>query len=135
MLCENTYTKAQVKACRSRFQDHVAAFDAVGKKLTPRELAGFEPHYFNNLVLALETHFMHRARGKEGKNGNALNEVRMLATALTRHDGTFSGDSSIKYDPARAVTRYGVGDRVALTRESFVSLAEAFFREIEAKYV
>lgn len=135
MLGENSYSRAHVKACRTRFAGHVAAFDRIRKKLGAKDAAEFEAHYCNNLVLALETHFTHRVRAKEQKDGNALNEVRMLATSITRHDGVFTADSTIKYDPARAITGYRYGDRVALTQELFVPLCEAFLREIEARYV
>lgn len=135
MLCENSYSRAHLRACRARFEGHIAAFAKLRKGLGPGPTAQFEAHYFNNLLLALDAHFTHRARAKEEKNGNPLNEVRMLATSLTRHDGVFTADSTIRYDPAKAVTRYQLGDRVKLTEGLFVPLCNAFLREIEAKYV
>ena len=80
------------------------------------------------------TSYVHRLRKAEGKDGNALNEVRMLAASLLEHDGVLTADSSVKYDPAKSVTGLAIGKRIALDRKSFERLAEAFFAEIAAKY-
>lgn len=52
------------------------------------------------MVLALDQLFVHRARGIEGKDGNPLNEVRVLCTSIMANGGVLVKDSQIKLDPA-----------------------------------
>ena len=42
----------------------------------------FVPRFFNGLVLQLDYSFVHRTRNLEGKDGNPLNEVRVLCSSL-----------------------------------------------------
>jgi uncharacterized protein YijF (DUF1287 family) len=74
-------------------------------------------------------------RGKEGKDGNPLNEVRMIANSIMNASGAFTADKTIKYDPARSVLKYKPGDKLSLTSGGCTRLAAAFFTEIERKYV
>src|SRR5467141_894755 len=70
----------------------------------------FEPLFFNNLVLVLDAFFVHRARGMEGKDGNPLNEVRMICNSILR--GLMSADKTIKYNPAKSILKLQVGDEI-----------------------
>jgi hypothetical protein len=87
-LKEITYTKDHVNSCRSKIEAQLAAYRVLTG--AAREKAGdssasaatFEPLFFNNLVLVLDRFFVHRARGLEGKDGNPLNEVRMLCDSI-----------------------------------------------------
>jgi hypothetical protein len=73
MLCVNNYTRKYIEECRSKVAEHVAAYQALiaaaRKKAGADEpglsaaIADFEPHFFSNLVLALDSYFVHRARG------------------------------------------------------------------------
>jgi hypothetical protein len=67
MLCVNTYPAAYIKTCRTKFDSHVNAFRKVKASLSEAELQDFEPHYFTNLLIALDAHFTHRARAIEKK--------------------------------------------------------------------
>jgi hypothetical protein len=52
------------------------------------------------MVLVLENYFEHRTRAKEKKDGNPLNEVRLLSTSMMTNNGRMAADKSIKLDPA-----------------------------------
>lgn len=134
MLARTSYSKDFVAACRKRAQSQLKAFDGLVKTAGPKAEAAFAPDFFNTMVLALDHYFMHRQRSLEGKDGNPLNEVRMLAVSLLEHDGVMSKDNTIKYDPAKAVTGIAIGDRVEMSRDTFSALAEAFFAEIEKRF-
>jgi hypothetical protein len=137
MLSMNKYPKEYVARCRSRVKRQVAAYQSLQAALGPGKAAAassFEPVFFENMLLALESAFTHRSRTLEGKDGNPLNEVRVLAQSILEHDGRLHPDKSIKLDPDNSVLKLKPGDPVALDAADFTRLAEAFFREIERKF-
>jgi hypothetical protein len=89
-------------------------------------LAAFEPAFFNNLVLALELRFVHRP---PAHGGGALDEVRLLATALTSNGGILATDV-----PGGSVLGLDAGDRVALNADDFEALCAAFLAGIEQRF-
>jgi hypothetical protein len=99
-----------------------------------KPLKCFDSVYFNNLVLALDSHFTHRTRALEKKDGNPLNEVRMLCSSLTSHGEILAPDKTIKYDPVKSVLKYRIGDKIELAEPAFVQLCVAFLNDIEAKF-
>lgn len=132
MLAVKSYDKREVEACRTRIGAMLAAWRAI-----PRSEAtvAFEPHCFNHMVLALDGSFQHRMRGLEGKDGNALNEVRMLAASLSGSDAaTLAADATINYEPSKSVLGLKFGDAIALRVDDFERLAIAFFDEIVRRY-
>ncbi|MGZ8764330.1 MAG: hypothetical protein ACXW2C_01365 [Acidimicrobiia bacterium] len=144
MLSRNSFTQEYIDQCRARVAAQVAAFKelatAAGKRGTSdaslaTALESFEPEFFNNMVLVLEGSFVHRGRTIEGKDGNPLNEVRMLCISMLEHDGRMTADKSIKLDPATSVLHQQFGSEIRLSRADFVALSDAFFAEIERKYV
>ncbi|GIJ49160.1 hypothetical protein Val02_60460 [Virgisporangium aliadipatigenens] len=130
MLAVSSYARDYIEGRRARFDEDVAAFRAAGV-----DDAAFEAVYFNNLVLALELSFVHRLRALEKQDGNALNEVRLLAHSLLHHGGRLVEDRQITLDPAKTVLGYAVGDEIAVREADFVRLCKAFFAEIEARYI
>jgi hypothetical protein len=129
MLSENSYKREYIEACRARIAAQVAAYDQLSA-VDP----DFEPAFFNNMVIVLGGYFANRMRGMEGKDGNPLNEVRVLTNSMMNNDERLAADSTISWDASRTVLGLHVGDRIALTRDDFVRLSDAFFAELEAKY-
>jgi hypothetical protein len=72
MLSVNNYTQKYIDECRSRVAAQVSAYKAVvatarnqaatDEPLLDAAIETFEPHFFNNMVLALDSYFFHRAR-------------------------------------------------------------------------
>jgi hypothetical protein len=129
MLGVKAYPREYVDSCRAKVASDIAAFGAL-----KGANSGFEATYFNNLVIVLEAMFVHRLRTLEGKDGNPLNEVRVLVNSLLEHGGELTADKSIKLVSSKSVLGLEYGERVALTREGFGQLSEAFFAEIDAKF-
>ncbi|WP_051570989.1 hypothetical protein [Cryptosporangium arvum] len=132
MLAMNKYPQDYVDACRRELGVQVDAFRALGS--TP-EVREFEPVFFNNLVLRLEHHFVHRTRTLEKKDGNPLNEVRVVAMSLLSNGGVMGTDKAIRLDPATSVLKLRVGDPIGLREADFLALSTAFFADLEAKFV
>ncbi|TLZ75170.1 MAG: hypothetical protein E6K08_09155 [Methanobacteriota archaeon] len=137
MLGMKTYEKEYVGACRAKIDADVRAFKKSGSK----EL---ETTFFNNMVLKLEYMFVHRLTGIEGKDGNPLNEVRVLCNSMLLNQGKLQVDrlpgwpnsagSGIKLPPDKSVLKLRAGDAVQVSEDGFVRLAKAFFAEIEKRY-
>jgi hypothetical protein len=108
MLCANEYSQQYGDQCRASVAEHVAAcrtLDARTRSMVANgaqidaAITAFESPFFNNLVLALDSHFVHRGRAIEGKDGNPLNEAKMLCNSIMSNGGTMCADKTIKYDP------------------------------------
>jgi hypothetical protein len=144
MLSVTTYPQEYVDACRARVQAQVAAYRQLlaaardGGSATPPLTAAideFEPVFFGNMVLVLDTYFTHRARMHEGKDGNPLNEVRVLCSSLLTNGGVLKADKTIKLKAASSILGLEIGDEVRLSEDDFARLAEAYFAELERRYV
>ncbi len=97
-------------------------------------IESFEPQFFNHMVLVLDNYFVHRARGLKKKDGNSLNEVKMLCNSIINNQNKLSADKTIKYDAAKSVLKYKIGDQIKLNEADFLLMYTAFFVEIEKKY-
>ena len=133
MLCMNVYPQDYIATCRANVDAQLASFRQIASG-KPAKLAVFERQFFNNMLLALDHFFMHRARAAEGKDGNPLNEVRMLCNAIMENGAVLQADKTIKYKPENTVLQIAVGDEVQLNADGFKKLAHAFFNEIEKKF-
>jgi len=138
MLGVSNYTQDYVDDCRTRVRDQVAAYRTLSERAGAAAngaLEDFEPRFFAHMVLALDAAFVHRLRNKELKDGNPLNEVRVLATSIMSNDGVLMADKQIKLKPETSVLGLAPGERIAIDADAFDRLSEAFLAEIERKYV
>ena len=141
MLGMKTYSQGYIDACRARVDAGVRAYrKQAGKSLSEQ----FEHRFFNDQVLLLDYMFVHRLTGIEGKDGNPLNEVRVLCNSIRLNKGKLQVDklpgwpnsagSGIKLPPEKSVLKLEPGAAVKLTEADFVRLAKAFFDELGKKF-
>jgi hypothetical protein len=145
MLSIASYDQEYVDACRSSVDMTIAAYENLvtaakasnASDTAPLEFAisSFEAPFYNHMILAIDSYFGHRARTKELKDGNPLNEVRMLCSSLMHNNGKLEEDRAIKWKPDASVLGYRIGDEIQLSSADFARLSSAFFAELEAKYV
>src|SRR5437899_3739164 len=83
--------------------------------------------------------FVHRLSGIEGKDGNPLNEVRVLCNSILLNRGKLQVDrlpgwpnsavAGIKLPPEKSVLKLKAGDDVRLSEADFERLSKAFFTD------
>ncbi len=139
MLGVKNYTQAYIDDCRERIDADVAAYRDVVTAATKggagdKVLATFEARYFNDMVVLLDALFVHRLRTVEGKDGNPMNEVRVLTNSLLNEHGVMTPEKSIKLVPEKSVLGLAFGDEIKLTEDAFMRLSRAYFTEIAAKF-
>jgi hypothetical protein len=136
MLGVSQYTQDYVDATRARVRDQVAAYRALPESgCDAAALDEFAPRFFDHMVIALDAAFVHRLRNKELKDGNPLNEVRLLASSILTNDGVLLADKQIKLKPDTSLLGFAPGDRIVVDADGFERLAEAFLADVERKYV
>ena len=145
MLCINKYTQKYIDECRAKITLQLSTYKnlvtAAGKQAGANKVQlnaavqAFETTFFNNMVLVLDNYFVHRSRTLELKDGNPLNEVRMLCNSMMNNNNKMCADKTIKYDPAKSVLNYKAGDEIKLNKADFVLLFKTFFAEIESKFL
>jgi hypothetical protein len=119
MLAVKSYPPEQVAACR---------------EAVTRLLEGDAPGLGNAAVLVLDHWFVHRLRGAEGRDGNPMNEVRLLAESIVHRGGTLTISGGIRLRPESSVLGLSPGDRIELSPEDAARLAEAYLIAIERTY-
>src|SRR5437870_9211226 len=141
MLGMKTYTQNCIDACRAKVDADLRAYRKQVGKAPSKE---FEGRYFNDQVLLLDYMFVHRLTGIEGKEGNPLNEVRVLCNSILLNRGRLQVDklpgwpnsagSGIKLPPEKSVLKLEVGDEVRLTEANFAHLSPAFYAVLERRF-
>lgn len=135
MLGVSSYPQEYLAASRAAVERQLAAYDAVAATADSAALDAFAPRFFAHLVLALDMYFCHRLRGKEGKDGNAMNEVRLLSTSIRHHDGVLAADKQITLKPETSVLGLAAGDDIVIDRDGFARLADAYFNAVASTFV
>ena len=141
MLAVNSYPPDYIDGCRSRMEAQLTAYETLvssaGSKASAVRAAveSFEPLFFDNLTILLDTSFVHRTRAIEGKDGNPLNEVRMLSDSILVNAGVLLADKTIKYKPETSVLKLQIGEEIRLDAKRFRTLFEALFAEIRKRFV
>ncbi|OLD89575.1 hypothetical protein AUG86_04705 [Euryarchaeota archaeon 13_1_20CM_4_64_14] len=141
MLGMKKYPKAYIAACRARVDADLRAYRSAVGKTPSRE---FEARFFDDQVLLLDYMFVHRLSGIEGKDGNPLNEVRVLCNSILLNRGKLQVDklpewpnsavAGIKLPPEKSVLKLKSSDEVRLREADFERLSKAFFAELEKKF-
>lgn len=139
MLAVTSYPEVYVQLTAAKIDEQLAAYAALaaavkGNAKAEAALATFAPGYFNAMLLALDHHFMHRMRGAEGKDGNPLNEVRMLSDSIMENDGVLKDNKTIKYKVEKAAAGIAVGQTITLDAERFGRLAKAYIAEVGKRF-
>jgi len=142
MLGMKNYSKEYIDRCRKKVDANLRAYRKQVGKSPSKE---FESSFFNSQVLLLDYMFVHRIAGIEGKDGNPVNEVRVLCNSILLNQGKLQVDKlpgwpnsaggSIKLPPEKSVLKLQTGDEINLTEADFTRLSKAFFAEIERKYL
>ena len=142
MLGMKKYSQEYIDRCRARVDAGLRAYRKSVGKAPSNE---FEARFFNDQVLVLEYMFEHRLSGIEGRDGNPLNEARALCNSLLLNNGKLQVDklpewpnsavANLTLPPEKSVLGLKAGDKVMLSEDDFVRLSEAFFTEIEKKYL
>ena len=142
MLGMKKYTQEYIDACRARVDADLRAYRKYAGKAPSKE---FEVRFINDQVLLLDYMFVHRLSGIEGKDGNPLNEVRVLCNSLLLNQGKLQVDklpewpnsavSALTLPQEKSVLGLNVGDNVKVGEDDFMRLSEEFFAEIEKKYL
>ncbi len=130
MLGVKEYEKKYINSCRENIKSLMAAY----KKINDPKLKEFEPLFLNNMLVALDAFFVHRVRAQEGKDGNPLNEVRMLRQSILTNGGKLATDKTIRYKAAGSILKLNIADEIKPYLQIFEISAKAFFNEIEKKY-
>src|SRR2546428_8818764 len=135
------YPKEYIAGCRERVDADLGAYRSQVGKTTSKES---EARFFNDQVRLLDCMFVHRLSGIEGKDGNPLNEVRVLCNSILLNRGKLQVDrlpgwpnsavAGIKLPPEKSVLKLKRGDEVRLSAADFERLSKAFFAELEKKF-
>ena len=123
MLGMKTYTQDYIDACRARVDADLRAYRKQVGKAPSKE---FEVRFFNDQVLLLDHMFVHRLTGIEGKDGNPLNEVRVLCNSIQLNQGKLQVDKLPGW-PNSAEQRDAADDRfgIRFQRSRLISVLSA----------
>ena len=123
MLARTSYDPSQIATARAAFAEMVEGWRSIAARSEARARAAAEEQVFAQMLVALEGWFVHRARAQEGKDGNALNEVRLLALGVTQNSGRFPEPGPVCWRPEQSLTGLRPGDPIRIRPATGAHLA------------
>ena len=145
MQGRKNYTQEEIDYGRAATGEQLAAYKELARafgsgtagKNVEAAIEAFEALFFNNLTMVMDRYFVHRLPGAdyEGKDGNPLNEVRLIVDSLITNGGVLRADRQIKLTPEGSVLKLSVGDTIRLSQADFERLSAAFFSELERRFL
>ena len=111
MLGRKNYSKAEIEQGKARSASRWRHTRSSSRRSAAPKADGavesFEALFFSNMALVLDRYYVHRLPGAdyEGKDGNPLNEVRIVCDSLLTNDGRLRPDKQIKLPPERSVLK------------------------------
>jgi hypothetical protein len=145
MQGRKNYTQEEIDHGRAAISEQLAAYKKLAKavgsgtagKNVEAAVEAFDALFFNSLTMVMDRYFVHRLPGAdyEGKDGNPLNEVRLIVDSLITNGGVLRADKQIKLTPEGSVLKLSVGDTIRLSQADFERLSAAFFIELERRFL
>jgi hypothetical protein len=124
MLLRTGYDRHYVAACR----------ESVGAAVEELRRVGAGSVAWNQLVVALDRWFAIRNPKVEGRDGNPINEVRVLAESVLEHGAVMTVPKGIKLRAEGSVLGLEEGEEITLDGDAFERLFDAFLAEVEEKF-
>jgi hypothetical protein len=123
MLARTGYDRHYVAACR----------ESVGAAVEELRRVGASSAAWNQLLPALDRWFELRNPKLEGRDGNPLNEARVVAGSIVEHGAVMTIPRGIKLRPEASVLGFEEGEEISLDGAAFERLFDAFLAEVESK--
>ena len=124
MLLRTGYDRHYVATCR----------ESVGAAVEELRRVQAGSAAWNQLVPALDRWFGIRNPRVEGRDGNPINEVRMIAESVTEHGSVIVVPKGIKLAAETSVLGFEEGEEISLDGDAFERLFDAFLAEVEEKF-
>jgi len=124
MLLRTGYDRHYVATCR----------ESVGAAVEELRRVQAGSAAWNQLVPALDRWFGIRNPRVEGRDGNPINEVRVIAESVTEHGSVIVVPKGIKLAPETSVLGFEEGEEISLDGDAFERLFDAFLAEVEEKF-
>jgi hypothetical protein len=140
MLGRKNYTHQEIDQGKKALDRQLTSYKKLAKAVddgASTALESFNEQFFNNMTLVMDRYFVHRLPGAdyEGKDGNPLNEVRLIVDSLVTNNGIMRADTQIKLTAEGSVLGISVGDPIKLSEEDFERLSKAFFTELKRRFL
>ncbi len=128
MLGRKTYPREYIARCQRDIEAQIAEFNDL-----PPVTSTFASRLAGHLVIVMDACFVNRLRATEGKDGNALNEVRLLAQSLMYGEAVVD-DSTVTWNTEDMVLGLTKGDDLELSISDVDKLQRAFFVAMLDRY-